>query len=205
MDEVGVYYCALAASDLQALYPFPTRRSSDLVSGPHCVQPPSGLVGWWKGDGGTSDALGSNNGSLFGDASFAPGVIGQAFSFDGYNDSVMIGNPAALQLQNFSIEAWIKRANTNQASLDTFTVGSIFGYGYGGYIFALSDDGRLTLGHVGFTGINSTMSIKDTNWHHVAVTKVAGTVAFYVDRKSAPPTSSHTTIYFTSFAQVNPT
>src|SRR5438093_8184681 len=102
------------------------------VSGPHCVQPPSGLVGWWKGDGSASDALGSNNGSLFGDASFAPGVIGQAFSFDGYNDSVMIGNPAALQLQNFSIEAWIKRASTNQASLDTFTVGSIFGYGYSG-------------------------------------------------------------------------
>src|SRR5256885_11859926 len=43
-----------------------------------------------------------------------------AFSFDGYNDSVMIGNPAALQLQNFSIEAWIKRASANQASLDTF-------------------------------------------------------------------------------------
>src|SRR5439155_10143234 len=116
------------------------------VSGPHCVQPPSGLVGWWKGDGSASDVLGSNNGSLVGDASFAPGVVGQAFSFDGYNDSVMIGNPAALQLQNFSIEAWIKRASNNQASLDTFGGGHIFGYGYGGYIFVLLDDGRLALG-----------------------------------------------------------
>src|SRR6266699_6846036 len=117
----------------------------------NCAPVPSGLVGWWKGDGGATDAVGSNNGALVGNTSFAPGIVGQAFSFDGDNDSVMIGNPATLQLQNFTIEAWIKRASTNQASLDVvFTVGHIFGYGYGGYVFALLDDGRLTLGQVGF-------------------------------------------------------
>src|SRR6266403_1279646 len=83
----------------------------------NCAPVPSGLVGWWKGDGGTTDTVGSNNGVLVGNASFAPGIVGQAFSFDGDNDSVMIGNPAALQLQDISIEAWIKRASANQASL----------------------------------------------------------------------------------------
>src|SRR5262245_11186102 len=128
-----------------------------------CAPTPPNLVGWWKGDGSATDATGSNNGTLVGNTTFAPGVVGQAFRFDGDNDSVMIGNPAALQLQNFTIEAWIKRASSNQASLDVLTVGHIFGYGYGGYIFALLDDGRLTLGQVGISGVTSTQSISDTN------------------------------------------
>jgi len=146
----------------------------------NCAPVPSGLVGWWKGDGGATDAVGSNNGALVGNASFAPGLVGQAFSFDGDNDSVMIGNPATLQLQNFTIEAWIKRASTNHVSLDSiFLAGTIFGYGYGGYTFDLSDDGRLTLGQVGLSAISSTLAIRDTNWHHVSVTKAAGSVTFY--------------------------
>jgi len=167
-----------------------------------CVQPPSGLVSWWRGDGAASDAVGSNNGALVGNTTFAPGVRSQAFSFDGDNDSVMIGNPATLQLQNFTIEAWIKRASTNQASLDVFTVGHIFGYGYGGYVFGLLDDGRLSMGQVGLSGVNSTLSVRDTNWHHVAVSKTAGAVAFYVDgvREAVPEYNPN--FYFVSSAQV---
>jgi len=80
-------------------------QKSALPQTPPCVPPPSGLVGWWKGDSDALDALLVNNGTLVGDTGFSPGVAGQAFSFDGENDSVMIGNPASLQLQNFSIEA----------------------------------------------------------------------------------------------------
>jgi len=160
------------------------------------------MVGWWKGDGGTTDALGSFNGALVGNATFAPGKVSQAFSFDGYEDSVMIGNPAGLQLQDFTIEAWIKRASTEQASLDNLTVGHIFGYGYGGYIFALLDDGRLTFGQVGLSGINSTLSIRDTNWHHVAVSKAAGTVAFYVDAVSEAAREYNPDFYFVSSVQI---
>src|SRR5688572_22735434 len=148
----------------------------------NCAPPPSGLVGWWKGNGDATDALGTNNGTLVGNTSIAPGFVGQAFRFDGDNDSVMIGNPATLQLQNFTIEAWIKRASTNQVTLDTtFLAGTIFGYGYGGYTFIVSVDGRVSLGKVGTSGISSTNVVRDTNWHHVAVTKSSGSVTFYVD------------------------
>src|SRR6185503_5214068 len=123
----------------------------------------------------------SNNGVLVGNASFGPGLVGQAFSFAGDNDSVMIGNPATLQLQNFTIEAWIKRASANQVTLDTtFLAGTIFGYGYGGYTFVVSVDGRLAFGKVGTSGISSTNAIRDTNWHHVAVTKSSASVIFCV-------------------------
>src|SRR6185369_13957537 len=151
-------------------------------STPFCATTFPGLVGWWKGNGDTTDAIGTNNGTLSGNATFGSGLVGQAFSFDGDNDSVMIGNPATLQLQNFTIEAWIKRGSTNQVTLDTtFLAGTIFGYGYGGYTFVVSVDGRLAFGKVGISGINSTNAIRDTNWHHVAVTKSSGSVIFHVD------------------------
>ena len=31
-----------------------------------CFPPPPGLVGWWPGDGNTSDIIGTNNGALQG-------------------------------------------------------------------------------------------------------------------------------------------
>src|SRR5439155_22859794 len=76
-----------------------------------CVQPPSGLVGWWKGNGNAIDAVGTNSGTLLGNATFVPGMIGQAFGLDGYHDGVRVGNPAALRLQTFTIETWIRRSN----------------------------------------------------------------------------------------------
>src|SRR6266571_630433 len=45
--------------------------------------PAAGLVSWWSADGDASDVAGGNNGHLHSGAAFAPGVVGQAFSFDG--------------------------------------------------------------------------------------------------------------------------
>src|SRR5204863_6413380 len=69
-------------------------------------------------------------------------------------------------------------------------------------VFALLDDGRLTLGQVGLSGVNSTMSIRDTNWHHVAVSKASGAVAFYLDGvgEAAPPYDPG--FYFISSVQI---
>jgi hypothetical protein len=86
--------------------------------------------------------------------------------------------------------------------LDVLTVGHIFGYGYGGYIFALLDDGRLTLGQVGISGVNSVNSIRDTNWHHVAVSKAAGAVTFYVDGASEAAPQYDPGFYFISSVQI---
>src|SRR2546425_9912450 len=202
IDEISLFNRPLAGVEIGAIFRAGNAGKCPPVSEPQCVPAPDGLVGWWKGDGGTTDAIGSNKGALVGNASFAPGVVGQAFSFDGYNDSVMIGKAPALQLQNFTIEAWIKRANMTQASLDVFTVGHIFGYGYGGYIFSLLDDGRLTLGQVGISGVKSTLSIRDTDLDHVGVSKASGAVAFYVDGVSEAAPQYNPDFYFISSVQI---
>src|SRR5437868_660747 len=50
----------------------------------------SGPVAWWSGDGNTNDSAGMDQGTLHGNATYATGVVGQAFSFDGVDDGVEV-------------------------------------------------------------------------------------------------------------------
>jgi hypothetical protein len=145
-----------------------------------CVAPPSGIVGWWPGNSNANDVINGNNGTLQGDATFVAGKVGQAFKFDGSGDQVNVGNPAVLQLQNLTIEAWIKRGSTNQASL-TPGGGVVFGYGQDGYALAVLDDGSLVLTQVGDNNVTTSPKITDTNFHHLAVTHSGTNTVFYVD------------------------
>src|SRR5258708_6766750 len=62
----------------------------------NCVSVPSGLVGWWPGEGNTDDIQAGDNGTLQGGATFAPGEVGQAFSLNGTNAYVQAPDSSAL-------------------------------------------------------------------------------------------------------------
>src|SRR5205823_6011347 len=129
-----------------------------------------------------TDFVGGNNGTLIGDASYVPGMAGQAFAFDGSGDAVDVGNPANLKLQDFTIEAWIRRGDPTDSSGDPFDGAVIFGAGWGGYALVMTDNGRILLGQIGYSSVSSTAAISDTNvFHHVAVTKSGSQVILYVD------------------------
>jgi hypothetical protein len=75
-----------------------------------CAPQPFGLVSWWKGEGNANDQTGNNNGTLVNSPSFALGAVGDAFSFNGNNQYVLIGQPVPtnLQIQNaITLSAWI--------------------------------------------------------------------------------------------------
>jgi hypothetical protein len=77
---------------------------------PSCAPAPAGMVSWWKAEGNADDSQDDNHGTLQGGATFAPGKVGQAFSFDGNNQYVLIADPvpANLQIQNeITLDAWI--------------------------------------------------------------------------------------------------
>lgn len=91
IDEVGIYDRALSAQEIQNLF-----------------NTPVGPVALWHADGNAIDSAGANSGTLVGDTVYAPGIFGQAFSFDGSSDYVDVPDSAALDVSSqFTLEAWI--------------------------------------------------------------------------------------------------
>ncbi|MGC3959829.1 MAG: immunoglobulin domain-containing protein [Verrucomicrobiota bacterium] len=167
---------------------FPPRSVPNTVPGTNppagdCVAVPSGAISWWRAEGNSADSTSSNHGTLTGSVNYTAGRIGQAFSFDGNRAGVSAGKAANLQLQNFSVEAWIKRSSDSVISFNGNGNGQLFsvGAGGGGLTFYLQADSRLALGKLQVNVVTSDAMVTDTNWHHVAVTKQSTNVCFFVD------------------------
>jgi hypothetical protein len=138
-----------------------------------------GLISWWHADGNALDAVGGIDGTLSGTTRFGPGRIGEGFVFDG-NGVVELGHPAKLQLQDFTVEAWVKRSRTAQTS-PTPGGGEILSCGHNGYAMGMTDDGLLYLSAMEVSAVYSSVLIADLQFHHLAVTKTGQSVAFYID------------------------
>jgi hypothetical protein len=73
-----------------------------------CVPAPMGIVGWWPGNGTSTDTIAGNNGQPAGDATYAAAVVQDGFRFDGFGDYIEIPDSAALKPQRISVEAWVR-------------------------------------------------------------------------------------------------
>jgi len=77
-----------------------------------CVPLPPGAVGWWRGENNTLDSIGANHGTTEGGVTFVPGMVGQAFSFDGTSGSVVVADSSSLDVTTeFTLDAWINPAS----------------------------------------------------------------------------------------------
>ena len=75
-----------------------------------CSAQQAGLVSWWPGNNNANDLIGGNNGTLENGAGFGLGEVDDAFSLNGNNQYVLIGQPVPsnLQIQNaITLSAWI--------------------------------------------------------------------------------------------------
>lgn len=77
-----------------------------------CLQPASGLLGWWDGDSVQStkanDLVGTNDGDMLNGTLIAPGLVGNAFKFDGQSAIEVPYAPELVPSSAFTIELWIK-------------------------------------------------------------------------------------------------
>ena len=74
-----------------------------------CTLAPEGLTAWWPGEGHTYHVIGKRFAVLQGAVAYAPGLVGQAFSFDGSQKRVRIlesTNTDLSRLPRWTIEAW---------------------------------------------------------------------------------------------------
>ena len=160
-----------------------------------CVAPPSGLVSWWDGDAvsGTtaSDIQDANDGTLTNGATTAPGQVGNAFSFDGVNDVVVVGNPPNLQITGpLTVDAWVNLAGPG-SSPNPVVLGKWddINEGTAGYILILTEQGGGTF-KVGFfvssdgtnfSGATATTNLQVGTWYHLAGVFDGSSVTIYVD------------------------
>jgi hypothetical protein len=170
------------------------------------VSAPSGIVGWWAGDGDPRDLSGNGtNGTSGTGASYSVGKVGQAFRLDGTTNSfVNVGTPATTS-QNFTLEAWIRRSSATVLSNNpngSFPNGTIFAYGSGGYGLVIDrPTNKLAVTRIGVSQVlSNTLTVTDTNWHHIAVTKSGSTLTFYLDGVSDTVTYNETFAFTTPAA-----
>ena len=114
-------------------------------------------LGLVPGNGNANDIIGTNNGTLLGNATATgTGMVGQAFSLDGVNASVNAGTNSLFDFSggsaDFTIEAWVK-----PAALPSFSTGfaskSVGGFRWSGVRHLLG--GNLVFSGCGYWYVDS--------------------------------------------------
>jgi hypothetical protein len=137
---------------------------------PACVPQQPGLVSWWPGNDHPNDLIGGNNGTPENGIGYALGETADAFSMNGNNQFVLIGQPvpANLQIQNaITLSAWIY-VTQYPADYGSGSLGMIVGSQHDGTAGGASIfyDGRANPD--GLTGVppgHIHFQIGDGNWH----------------------------------------
>lgn len=146
---------------------------------------------WWIADDTTRDIVARANGELVNGAGYGPGVVGNAFSFNGDYQNVTVMDDRAWDFGpcDFTISLWAK-ANTE------FAAGSFIAHTEGAgevnkWIFWVQPWGGLTF-HVNWPeapswGLNvvtwgdGTFFLEAGKWYHLALTKSGTDYVLYVN------------------------
>ena len=169
---------------------------------PPPIETPSGVVSWWPGDGHTNDIIGGNHGALVDNATYAPGLVGQAFGFDGVNDYVDLTEISTLDFtnQDFTIDAWFlipDYPNLAPGCAPRYPIFSNNAWGYGVQIL---EDGRLHFIKyyelAAAVGLTSSAPVSTGDWHHVAAVHTLTELRLYVDGQLSDTADSPTGTVF---------
>ncbi len=145
----------------------PKMSKGAIARGP--IHAPSGMISWWSGDDHPNDIIDGNHGTLQGGATYAPGMVEQAFSFDGIDDHVSL--PSAPSANSFTIEGWILIGPTFSSWR------TIYGNNFNGFWVL---DRKLNWWHGDNRFIGNT-TIPQGEWHHIALTYANNTLSGYLD------------------------
>jgi Concanavalin A-like lectin/glucanases superfamily len=154
---------------------------------PKCVAPPMGLTDWWPGDGNTENIVSWRNGSFMGDATTGPGLVDDAFVFDGDGDYIDVPDDPGLNFgtADFTVDLWV---NFNTLSGEQVLIEKWiqedaeehpFSQGWtltkiDNNVYFVMDDGS-----VGDYLVGSALEIKPHTWYQIAITRQGSTFTLY--------------------------
>ena len=176
IDDARIYTRALTAAEVTYLY---------------AAKPLDGAASWWPADNNATDVLGGRNGALEGTATFAPGVMGQAFELSADGAAVTIPHDPALNVPatGFTVHFWMQGVKNQSQSLYLVvdkshgwvdSTGWLFqGYSSSGQIFFGIGAGGSAIDN--FPLATSTTDVLDGQWHHVAGTWDGALLRIFVD------------------------
>lgn len=177
IDEVALYHRALTEPEIQAIYNADAAGKCT-ESIPACAPQPSGAVSWWRGEGNAADSVGDVSGIVHGGVSYVPGMVGQAFSFDGQTGYVELPGVFGGGTE-YTVEAWVRSAEDTGGfqAIVSSTATEEFLH------FQLSDAGNSAVycfppGPVYF---NALSPAPYGVWRHVALSIRSGDSRLYVD------------------------
>lgn len=145
-----------------------------------CVPPPADLVSWWGADRDATDLEGDNIGTLKNGVTYVQGLSGAAFSFDGVDDVVQVGDTPGLKMTTATtIEGWIYPTGLGQ------TLEGIIANREGEYEIARASDGTIQWAFAntdpGWTWVDTGNLVPQNSWTHVAVTYDNGPITTYAN------------------------
>ncbi|HWQ33398.1 MAG TPA: FG-GAP-like repeat-containing protein [Blastocatellia bacterium] len=148
-----------------------------------CAAVPAGQVAWYRGEGNANDAAGSSHGALQGNATYAPGKVGQAFNLNGTNAFVQAPHTTSLTPSaQMTLEAWINPSALSSADnsanrvIDKENQGTIDGY----LLDVLQGRPRAIFGGLSrYLSGNATIPLNA--WTHLAAVYDGAQIRLYVN------------------------
>jgi hypothetical protein len=171
------------------------------------------MVAWWPAEDNANDVINGNNGTMEGDAGFAPGEVGQAFSLDGVgyiyvqpSSTLDIGSDIASGgATGLTIEGWVNPSSevidgwpgAPIAEYDSASATGMQLWYYSGQLFANFVDVSGN-SHAVYSGVSLTADV----FQHVALTYdySTGSVVFYVNGSQRYVSNIGSVIPQTSYA-----
>jgi subtilisin-like proprotein convertase family protein len=100
----GSHFLALASGGITRTLPTQVGNTYELM---YTYRGPK-IVSFWRGEGDAVDNVSAANGTVYGPATFAPGLVGQAFSFNGGSGGFNVPDVSVLAITNsITVEGWI--------------------------------------------------------------------------------------------------
>ncbi len=195
IDEPTLYDRALTDAEIAAIYNAGSAGKCYAV----CSTAPAGITNWWQAEGNMNDSVGSGNGSLGNGAAFAAGKVGQSLIFDGVDDyaTVPASSDWAFGTGDFTVQFWeyadgsvYKRPLVNnRTSTQSEAEWAIEVYNVANRVEF----------HSGYTILlTATNLLNSSNWNHIAVTRVGGTMTIYINGVASGSTANAN-----NFSEVN--